>query len=66
MGIIVEDCSLEPHSYEIGHQMDPYTVTEYRLKFKIDGKWYLGDEHYKLNEALKMRDKWRKSAGYGQ
>jgi len=58
MGIIVEDCIIEEH--------DDSGVIVYKIKMKIDSEFYVSVKDFTLNSAVKFRDEWRKSAGYGQ
>ena len=64
MGIIVEDCVIEEHIDSSGQAYDGGTV--YKIKMKIDGVFYLSVKDYTLASAIKFRDEWRQSAGYGQ
>ena len=47
MGIIVEDCGLEPYEFTTDWR-EEFKTTEYKLKLKVDGKWYTGEDHYPL------------------
>lgn len=62
MGTLVEDCKIVEHVTS-GYMYDGDLV--YKIKMKIDGKFYLSDKEYTMDEAIKFRDEWRKSAGYG-
>ncbi len=61
MGIIVEDCVIEEH-IDSGEPYDGGTT----YKMKIDSEFYISVKNFTLSSAVKFRDEWRKSAGYGQ
>jgi len=63
MGIIVQDCAVIEHTTSGG----PYDGGRvYKIRMKIDLKFYISQEDFALDKAIKFRDEWRKSAGYGQ
>lgn len=52
----VSDVTFEPYTYETGHQLDPIKVTEFFIKIQFGGVWYKSEKHYKIEDALVMRD----------
>lgn len=63
MSIIVEDCAVIEHTTSGG----PYDGDMvYKIRMKIDSKFYISQEDFALDKAIKFRDEWRKVAGYGQ
>jgi len=62
MSVIVEDCIIE-EDIQSEREYDGSNV--YKIKMKINGIYYLSVQDYTLNSAIKFRDEWRKSAGYG-
>ena len=64
MKLIVEEVGLEEYTFESGDQRDSYTKVEYYIKVKIDDLWYVNkDKHYKLEQALTLRENLRKGMG---
>lgn len=60
MSIIVEDCTIEAHTNS-GGAYDGNTI--YKIRMKIDHRYYLSETDYTLDKAIKFRDEWLKSAG---
>jgi len=52
--LIVENCTLEPYSFDTGDQRDPIIVTEFYIVIKVDGIMFKSEKHY---DGRSIKDK---------
>ena len=59
--MIVEDCTIEPYVHTKSSYQGDYETTDYKVKMKIDGKWYVSEKNYEtIEDALEVRDDYRR------
>jgi len=53
----ITEITLEPYTFETGHQLDPIKVTEFYIKIKLGDIWLKSDKRYSMDQALAYRDR---------